>query len=308
MINPRTVIRAARLTYREQIMTPAGLGDVFANFRKYLRQPTRVADHCRRLIEAGKWEEFVRVAGETELLFIEGGRPIYLHDLDAIERQIVFECMSLAAQSADALAQLSRAVKYVVEANVPGILVECGVYKGGSAVAMIRTLQALNVTDRKIWLYDTFEGFPEPEEIDQHYKLTPTEDGGLKSWALHKRDDGSGGSDWCYCPIDKVRHVVSLTGYPDENITYFKGLVENTIPSHAPEQIALLRLDTDFYRSTKHELEHLYPRVPSGGVVIIDDYGAYRGARQAVDEYLTEKGLKVLLSRVDENVRMLVKP
>jgi hypothetical protein len=89
VISPRTLIRAARLTYREQIMAPAGFGDAVANFRKYLKQPTRVADHCRRLIEAGEWQEFTRVASETELLFIEGARPIYLHDLDPLERRIV---------------------------------------------------------------------------------------------------------------------------------------------------------------------------------------------------------------------------
>jgi O-methyltransferase len=203
--------------------------------------------------------------------------------------------MSLAAQSADALTQLSRAVRYVVKANVPGDFVECGVYRGAAAVAMIRTLQALKVTDRKIRLYDTFEGFPEPEEIDQHYKRTQTEDGGLKSWALHKRDDGSAGSNWCYCPIDQVKRVVAGTGYPQENITFVKGLVEDTIPSQAPEQIALLRLDTDFYRSTKHELNYMYPLVPSGGVLIIDDYGSYRGSRQAVDEYFAEHELHVHL-------------
>lgn len=307
-LNPKTLIRAARLTYRAQVMAPAGLSDWVANFRKYLKQPPRVIAYCRALIEAGKWEEFTRVADETTLLFAEGARPIYLHDLDALERRIVLECLSLAAQSAESLTQLSRAVKYIVEAGIPGDFVECGVYRGGSIVAIIRTLQALGRSDRTLWLYDTFEGFPQPEEIDQHYRQTAAEDGGLKSWALHKRDDGSGGSDWCYSPIEDVRCAVSATGYPQERTVFVKGLVEDTIPGQAPAQIAFLRLDTDFYRSTRHELVHLYPRMARGSVLILDDYGAYQGARVAVDAYFAELGLKVLLARVDENVRLLVKP
>jgi hypothetical protein len=85
-------------------------------------------------------------------------------------------------------------------------------------------------------------------------------------------------------------------------------MVENTIPSTMPERIALLRLDTDFYRSTKHELNHLYPRLSRGGVLIIDDYRAYQGSRLATDEYFRENNMKILLSRVDENVRLYVKP
>lgn len=296
MISPRSIVRAARLTYRQQLMAPAGITDIVASFRKYLRQPTRVIDYCRRLAETGNWKELDRVAQETELLFLEGGRPIYLHDLDQLERRIAFECGSLVAQSMESVAQLSRAVKYIIESDIPGDLVECGVYQGGSIVCIIRTLQALKSVDRKVWLYDTFEGFPEPQEIDRHYKQTATEDGGLKSWALHKRDDGSKGSNWCYCPIDQVKASIFRTGYPEDKLIFVKGMVEDTIPQNAPERISLLRLDTDFYKSTKHELDHLYPRLSKGGVLIIDDYGAYRGSRAAVDEYIAENKLKVLLS------------
>jgi O-methyltransferase len=84
-----------------------------------------------------------------------------------------------------------------------------------------------------------------------------------------------------------------------------KGKVEDTIPANIPERIALLRLDTDFYRSTRHELEHLYPRLERGGVLIIDDYGAYVGARQATDEYFASRPF--LLNRIDEHVRCGVK-
>lgn len=301
----RAIVRASRLTYRRQQAAATDLNGIVANFRRYLKQPSRVLDVAANLARSGRWDEFDQLTRDTDLLFLEGKRPLYLHDLSHIEKRIVFETASLAAQSAESVAQLVRSVEYIVKAGIPGDFVECGVYRGGSIVAIIRTLQHLNVTDRKIWLYDTFEGFPEPEAIDKHYVETPAEDGGLKSWELHKRDDGSGGSDWCYCSIDDVKRTVLATGYPQDNLVFVKGMVEDTIPAQSPASIALLRLDTDFYRSTRHELDHLYPRLVAGGVLILDDYGAYSGARQAVDEYFGNA--PILLSRVDENVRLATK-
>ena len=87
-----------------------------------------------------------------------------------------------------------------------------------------------------------------------------------------------------------------------------KGKVEDTLPGHAPDHIAVLRLDTDWYASTKHEMEHLYPRLARGGVLIIDDYGHWAGSRQAVDEYLAEHGIHLLLNRTDYTGRMALKP
>jgi hypothetical protein len=84
-------------------------------------------------------------------------------------------------------------------------------------------------------------------------------------------------------------------------------MVEDTLPAEAPEKLAILRLDTDWYSSTKHELETLYPRLAEGGVLIVDDYGHYEGARRAVDEYFAETGQRVLLSRIDYTGRIAVK-
>jgi O-methyltransferase len=84
-------------------------------------------------------------------------------------------------------------------------------------------------------------------------------------------------------------------------------MVEDTLPDQAPERIALLRLDTDWYASTKHELEQLYPRLAEGGVLIVDDYGHYEGARRAVDEYFRAAGEPVLLNRIDFSGRLVIK-
>ncbi len=110
---------------------------------------------------------------------------------------------------------------------------------------------------------------------------------------------------WCYSPLEEVKRNMDSTGYPAAEITYVKGKVEDTLPDAAPAQIAVLRLDTDWYESTRHELEHLYPRLAPGGVLIIDDYGYWSGARKAVDEYF---GDSLLLNRIDNTGRMAIKP
>ena len=229
----------------------------------------------------------------------------HLHDLDDLERAIYAEVSSQVAQSPESIAQTSRAVRYLVENDIAGDFVECGVFMGASIVCMIRTLQYfIGAKPRDIWLYDTFEGMPEQNpELDVFHD--PTQ---YPLWDQIKRDDGSGGSNWVHGPIDSVKANVNRTGYPEDRLKYIKGMVEHTLPLYMPWEIALLRLDTDYYSSTKHELENLYQRVVSGGVIIIDDYGAFKGCKQAVDEYIRENGLKVLLSRIDEHVRMWVKP
>ncbi len=259
----------------------------------------------REELAAGHVARAQRHAASIDFKRYADNGPQRLHDLTAIERGIYLEVEHLCAQSADAVTQLARAVEHIVQNDIPGDLIECGVYRGGSIIVMARVLQLLSAT-RTIWAYDTYEGMPEPQAIDEHWKQTPEEDGGLKSWALRKRNDGSGGSDWVYCPIDEVKKNIAVADYPDHLIHYVKGKVEDTIPIQAPKQIAVLRLDTDFYASTRHELEQLFPRLVSGGVLIIDDYGGYAGSRAATDEYFT--GKKVMLARVDANVRMYVKP
>lgn len=105
-------------------------------------------------------------------------------------------------------------------------------------------------------------------------------------------------------PIDEVRRNIQSTEYPADRIRFIKGKVEDTILAAAPARIAVLRLDTDWYESTKHELEYLFPRLSVGGVLIIDDYGAWEGAGKAVDEYFTAKRLPMLLARSDYTGRI----
>jgi hypothetical protein len=106
---------------------------------------------------------------------------------------------------------------------------------------------------------------------------------------------------------DATREVVLSAGYPEQRIHFVRGPVEKTLPQSAPDRLALLRLDTDWYESTRHELIHLYPSLSSGGVLIVDDYGEWDGCRRAVDEYFASEAPPVLLNRIDQVARIAVK-
>jgi O-methyltransferase len=195
---------------------------------------------------------------------------------------------------------LARAVEYIGSRQIPGALVECGVWRGGSMMAVALTLLRLGVTDRDLYLFDTFAGMTEPGEQDVKH----TGERAVDVLAGSSRDS----HDWAVASLDEVREAVSTVGYPEERIHFVQGPVEETLPENAPGEIALLRLDTDWYSSTKHALVHLYPRLSRGGVLIVDDYAYWQGARQAVDEYVRENDLAVLLNRIDYTARIAVRP
>ena len=112
---------------------------------------------------------------------------------------------------------------------------------------------------------------------------------------------------WCHAPLDEVRNNFSSTGYPEKNLIFIKGKVEDTIPKNIPARIALLRLDTDWYESTRHEMTHLYPHLQKNAVFITDDYGAWAGAKKAIDEYFSRQTTPMLLHRIDVTGRVGIK-
>lgn len=200
--------------------------------------------------------------------------------------------------------EMYKAIEYIVRNRIPGDLVECGVWNGGSILLMALALKHFGDTSRKIYLYDTFEGMPEPQDVDRNWDGVPA----LPTWEAKKKSDPEG-PNWGFGgTMDMVKEVVYSSGYPRENFVFVKGMVEDTIPGCRPEEISLLRLDTDFYASTYHELVHLYPVLVEGGVLIIDDYGYFQGARIATDQYIEENKLPLFLSRVTQSVRLSIKP
>ena len=183
-------------------------------------------------------------------------------------------------------------VKYIVENKIPGDIVECGVWRGGITQLAALTMIHLKDTSRKIYLYDTFEGMPKPEDEDLDWDGNRALDTWRK-FTLKGQKWGFGGD------INSVNQLMLSTKYPKEKIFIIKGKVENTIPNVIPEKISLLRLDTDFYKSTLHELNHLFPILVLGGILVIDDYGYYLGSRKATDEYFKKNKIKMLLSRIN---------
>jgi O-methyltransferase len=107
--------------------------------------------------------------------------------------------------------------------------------------------------------------------------------------------------------MNDVQTNMKQTNYPFSKIHFVQGKVEQTIPETIPSSIALLRLDTDWYESTYHELVHLFPKLVTGGVLIIDDYGHWQGARKAVDQYFAEQKTPILLNRIDYTGRIAIK-
>lgn len=195
------------------------------------------------------------------------------------------------------------ATHHVVANDIPGAFVESGVWMGGSIMAAAHTLVKLGVTDRDLYLYDTFEGLPEPGE---HDGIAGADQSIEEIYATLQA--GTGDTPYLEAPTDTVRANVALTGYPLERVHTIPGMVEDTIPSSAPDQVAFLRLDTDFYSSTKVEMETLFPRLSPGGILIVDDYGYLEGSRKAVDDYLATYPYPVFLHRIDASGRLVVKP
>lgn len=192
------------------------------------------------------------------------------------------------------------ATHHVVTHGIPGAFVESGVWMGGSIMAAARTLVELGDTERDLYLYDTFEGLPAPGE---HDGIAGSDVSVAELYAEGTRD-----KPFLEAPVDAVRANVARTRYPMDRIHTIAGLVEDTIPSTAPAHIAFLRLDTDWYSSTKVEMETLFPRLAPGGILIIDDYGYLDGVRKAVDDYLATFPYPVFLHRIDRAGRLLVKP
>lgn len=210
-------------------------------------------------------------------------------------------CKNYTMTSPERMYSLYKATKYVIDANISGDFVECGVWKGGSAMVIAATLKKIGVTNRNIYLYDTFEGMSEPTEYD--VKNAPGGGTSIKDfWQQNQKNDIN---EWCYSSLEEVSNNLNKTGYPSDLFKLTKGKVEETIPDVIPIKIALLRLDTDWYESTKHELIHLFPILEDSGVLIIDDYGSWAGAKKAVDEYFIP--IPILLNRVDTTGRIGIK-
>jgi hypothetical protein len=229
----------------------------------------------------------------TELNFPE--------DIDEEAREIIIRVKNYTMTSVERLIALINATRYISRNQIEGDFVECGVWRGGSMMAVAYSLEKLAERDRDLYLFDTFEGMPPPTNQDVTYSNIEA----LTLLNESRKDDSK--SIWCYSSLDEVKTNIESTKYNPQKIHLIKGKVEETIPNCIPEKIALLRLDTDWYESTRHELEYLFPRLVSGGVLIIDDYGHWKGCQKATDEYIEKHNIPILLNRIDYTGRIAIK-
>jgi O-methyltransferase len=226
-------------------------------------------------------------------------RPEFPDDFDEEMREIIRAVRGWTMTNNDKLFALITAVRYLIRHNVPGDMVECGVWRGGSMQAVARQLLKLDVTDRDLYLFDTFEGMPPPTDVDVRW------DGKSAAQLLESQERTK--LIWAEASLEDVKSGFEALPYPSERIHYIQGKVEDTVPDNVPERIALLRLDTDWYESSLHELEHMYDRLVPGGVLILDDYGYWQGQKVATDEWLERHNPQLLLNRMSQG-RIAVKP
>lgn len=222
-------------------------------------------------------------------------------DMEPVFFTLYDQCKPYTMTSIERMYALFKAVEYLVKNRIPGDIVECGVWRGGSCMMIIKALQHFGDTSRTIQLFDTFQGMAKPNEQDVAH------DGQRLNiqWNNMAADTHN---EWDYASLEEVKHNLSSTNYPSDQIRYTVGKVEETIPGVLPSEIALLRLDTDWYASTKHEMTHLFPKLVSRGILIVDDYGHWKGSRAAVDEAFAAAGVSPYLARVDYTGRLFIKP
>lgn len=223
-------------------------------------------------------------------------------DFNEEEIKLIKSVDGITMTSQERLVSLIRGLDYICDNKIEGDIVECGVWRGGSMALAARKLSLLKQEYRKLFLFDTFEGMSPPTEFD-----SSSLDHSDAQTLLAGSNKLGGNNVWCYSTYEEVQNNMKATGYPAENILYFKGKVEDTLPENSIGKIALLRLDTDWYESTKHELETLFDKVVPKGILIMDDYGHWSGARKAVDDFFAERRIFAFLNRIDYTGRLYIK-
>jgi hypothetical protein len=226
----------------------------------------------------------------------------YIAEISKNESAILNNIKDYTMTSIPSQWSLIQSINHVIRNNVEGSFVECGIFRGGNIILMSKLLEKHKV-EKNIFAYDTFEGMPLPGEDDLDLRGNSSIDKFLELKNYEKE-----GSQWCYCNIQDVKSNIKKFNINYlKNINFIKGKVEETLldVKNLPKKISLLRLDTDFYSSTKIELNILFPLLEKNGILIVDDYGHFMGAKKAVDEFFYEK--KAWFHRVDYSTRLLIK-
>ena len=181
------------------------------------------------------------------------------------------------------LDNLAESLATVLNDGVPGDLAETGVWRGGATILMRAALLAWGDVDRRVWVIDSFQGMPAPDPV---------------RWPADADLDLSGVEALTVSRAE-VEEAFARYGLLDKQTRFLEGWFADTLPLAPIDQLALLRLDGDLYQSTWEALEYLYPRLAPGGILIVDDYGAFVSCRQAVSEYREQHGIREPINKVD---------
>jgi O-methyltransferase len=191
--------------------------------------------------------------------------------------------MALTMIGMERLNNIQACVEDVLAKGVPGDLIEAGTWRGGAGIFMRAILKAHGITDRELWISDSFEGLPTPDPgkfpADEFYV-----------------DDVPA---FLAVGLEQVRRGFARFGLLDEQVHFLKGWFKDTLPSLADKRWAVVRIDADMYESTMQALELLYPNLSEGGYVIVDDYGGLDSCRDAVEDYRKKNGISEALQKVD---------
>jgi O-methyltransferase len=236
------------------------------------------------------------VAVRQKPVALRRDKPTPFIDKEADFMRLFERVKDYTMTSKEALYALYTSVNFILDRNIPGAIVECGVWRGGSALLAALILQERGIHNRPLYLFDTFEGMTTPTAFDIHKHGKPAEKFIEEFLNEFEVTDPS---------LEEVKDTFAAHSFTFD-IHFVKGDVVETLKTEQPDPIALLRLDTDWYESTKAELEYLYPNLTQGGVLIIDDYGCWAGARKATDEYF-QKVPRPLLIRIDSEVRLAIR-
>ncbi|MFO0810551.1 MAG: TylF/MycF family methyltransferase [Gemmataceae bacterium] len=194
-----------------------------------------------------------------------------------------YPCFGYSMIGLRRMTQLQECVEAVIGDDIPGDLIETGVWRGGAAILMRAVLRRYGVTDRTVWAADSFDGLPPPraevDRLDLSFDL----------------------SEWSYLKVslESVRAAFESFGLLDDQVRFLKGWFKDTLATAPIERLSVLRLDGDMYESTIDAITPLYPKLSPGGFVIVDDYFGWPGCRRAVDEYRSKHGITAKLIDID---------
>lgn len=227
--------------------------------------------------------------------------PVECDDKDKEIVQYVLK-NKLTMVSPERLIATIQACKYVVNNNIAGDFVECGVWRGGNAIAAKMIFEHLG-SNKQVYMFDTFAGMTKPEDKD--FGLFDN----VSSHDMYNKHQQDGHNEWCYASLEDVKENAKKANIEISGVHFIKGDVLETLetPKNIPEKIGVLRLDTDWYDSTKKELDVLYPKLSKQGVLLIDDYGYWAGSHKAVEEYFDVLNPRPLLHITDITGRMAIK-